>query len=288
MVYARRIEAARELAEQYSAHATDDFDVSSVGVTRSRSPVPPGRTGPVGPAAAAAGKPCCWRNRWHSNDRRAADGRGHRRNRRSHSAHADVALHLTDPAVPGSNAGFRRLRRARSMDLRSVPAGQPVRNAVALAARALWMSACTCSTCSMRRGTDPLDLGRGDPHEGFNDCCTVHEGGAVSDAAISAVVPWLRLGSARCSALPARNAPQVSEVTRTLEVRPVIAGAFAEVVSQVSRTTERPRGLFLSAVSAFQAADWRARAVEGPGSLAAFPHERPRILRRETAGLVSR
>ena len=38
-----------------------------------------------------------------------------------------------------------------------------------------------------------LDLGRGDLHAWVSPTA-VHEGGAVSDAAISAVVPWLRLG----------------------------------------------------------------------------------------------
>lgn len=246
VVYARRIEAARELAEQYSAHATDDFDDFLGRCDAVAFAVPPDVQARLVPLAAAAGKPLLLEKplalsmiaaqqmveaidqagvptqlmltlRYTSRIRQFLD------QTREFDAFGARAAWISGAFLPGSPfATPWRLQHGALLDV-----GPHVLDLLDAAVGPI-------------RSTSVV----GDPHA-WVSMTAVHEGGAVSDAAISAVVPGFVWECSLFGPAGELHAPQVSE-DENAEVRPVIAAEFAEVVrSGQSHELDAHRGLFL-------------------------------------------
>ena len=246
VVYARRIEAARELAEQYSAHATDDFDDFLGRCDAVAFAVPPDVQARLVPLAAAAGKPLLLEKPLALNV----------------IAAQQMAEAIDETGVPTqlmlTLRYTSRIRQflAQAQDFDS------------FGARAAWISGAFlpgspfATPWRLQHGA-LLDVGPhvldlldaavgpirstsvvGDPHE-WVSMTAVHEGGAISDVAISAVVHGFVWECSLFGPAGELHAPQVSE-DENAEVRPVIAAEFAEVVrSGQSHELDAHRGLFL-------------------------------------------
>ncbi|MEZ5158124.1 MAG: Gfo/Idh/MocA family oxidoreductase [Candidatus Nanopelagicales bacterium] len=246
VVYARRIEAARELAERFGTHATDDFDEFLGRCDAVAFAVPPDVQARLAPLAAAAGKPLLLEKPLAL----------------SVTAAQQMVDAIDQAGVPTQlmltlryTARIRQfLDQARQFD--------------AFGARAAWISGAFLpgspfSTPWRLEYGALLDVGPhvldlldaalgpirstsvlGDPHT-WVAVTAVHEGGAVSDVAVSSVVPGFVWECSLFGPAGELHAPQAGE-DETAEVQPVIAAEFAQVVrSGRSHELDAHRGLFL-------------------------------------------
>jgi predicted dehydrogenase len=245
-VYARRVEAARELAEQFGAHATDDYDEFLGRCDAVAFAVPPDVQARLVPLAAGAGKPLLLEKPLaltvHAAQQmvEAIDAAG-----------VPTQLMLT---LRYTSRIRQFLDQAREFD--------------AFGARAAWISGAFlpgspfATPWRLEHGA-LLDVGPhvldlldaavgpirstsvvGDPHA-WVAVTAVHDGGAVSDIAVSSAVPGFVWECSLFGPDGELHAPQAGE-DETAEVQPVIAAEFAEVVrSGQSHELDAHRGLFL-------------------------------------------